>query len=1341
MFIFLHGVHAVDAPVGFSGVENVSLRTYTHGMDVYLIANFTCESTLESGLSHSSTFQNAAHCSIIEFEDVAGIYVKGITFSSTAPGISAAVLNWTTNARFEHNTFTCSQVPALKFSSTSTGLLVLNAHSTVINNASAENCSNGIAVMYSNYTIVTDFTAKQNSKNGLLVNSSLHTTISDLTATQNTFGGVNVELSHNTTIANTYTFQSGKDGIILFLSANIRLESVTVVQSGIFGIYIGWCNFTVITNSTSIHNNQNGIYVGMTSNIIISNSRMNYNNISGITLEDVKNANVSGTLSCNNFNGIILSRAHNVFISHTETNYNSGHSPTRLGSGIWAINCTYLHILDMSIFYSTNYGISIGGSNNTHIINTTVRNSSYSGIMSDLNWYTVINNVTVLESFMDITLLSSVQTYINSAKVTSSESTRGLTMLNSNNTFITNMYFLQTNTTEKPPPLMDISYMFPDSALIVNCTNATFGLNLSSQQRGITIYESLNIIINNSNFTNMRPLNFASDVASLPSVITLYYSVLLLSNSDFTRNEISAIKLFSSNLTLSGSTQFTSNTAQSGTAFIISKDSKVRLSSRSHTSFVDNHAVNTGGVFYISSNLHYYEYSVNIAANFVLSNTVCFLDIESDRSQALLTFVNNTAGYGGDLLYGGQVAYGWDRDWNCLLSFKNISNIESPNGNLSLISSSPSRVCLCNEDGLPDCLQIFNSTSIYPGQTIEIYAVITGQDFGTVAGSVYAQFLKLSPPHQPPYLHSWQYTQGVTQSRCNNLWFTISSNTPEEINEVLILTVNKHKVSSVPTMKRVNQTIDLWRSTFYNKFEPEYTIITKEIYEYPIYINVTLLPCPLGFQLSEANRCDCVQLLQTLPGVECHIQQEMISRSGLVWVGVTHNGTVATSAYCPSDYCRKEKWNTSLSNPNTQCNSNRAGILCGSCEKGLSLTLGNSHCQHCSNTYLALILPFFLAGIALVLFIKLLDLTISQGTINALILYANIIQANKSYFFSNKTTPLTIFIAWINLDVGISTCFFNGLTAYSMTWLQFVFPLYISAIAGTIIIVAKYSDRVAKAMGNNSVPVLATLFLLSYAKLFHVIITALSYRIIYTSQGSRAVWTADGNIDYLGLEHTPLFAVALMTLLFLWLPYTLLLFLGQWLQMCNCRSITNLLTKLKPFLDAHYAPLKGKHRYWFGGLLLMRAIILLISALSPEDNVSIAIYSISLSSMLLTYAGLLVYQNRFVSMFETSFFVNLGLTAQTSLITTRYGGNESICTSILIGIAFIQFLGLIFYKLLKRLNIFEKIKNFVRKKSMSEEDWEKWEQAALLREVGSDSEEGEDAVFSPVVDVRPTYGI
>ena len=186
------------------------------------------------------------------------------------------------------------------------------------------------------------------------------------------------------------------------------------------------------------------------------------------------------------------------------------------------------------------------------------------------------------------------------------------------------------------------------------------------------------------------------------------------------------------------------------------------------------------------------------------------------------------------------------------------------------------------------------------------------------------------------------------------------------------------------------------------------------------------------------------------------------------------------------------------------------------------------HSLPCSDNYLALFIPFTIAGPALVGFIKLLDITISQGRINGLVFYANIIQANQDIFLPWRSThPLTVFIAWLNLDFGVETCFFNGLNAYYKTWLQFVFPLYVWSIAGLITILAKYSDRLAKVMGNNSVPVLATLFLLSYAKLFRTIITVLSYTMLITSQENsnkfitKAVWSADGNTDYLGSKLSP----------------------------------------------------------------------------------------------------------------------------------------------------------------------------------------------------------------------------
>ena len=97
--------------------------------------------------------------------------------------------------------------------------------------------------------------------------------------------------------------------------------------------------------------------------------------------------------------------------------------------------------------------------------------------------------------------------------------------------------------------------------------------------------------------------------------------------------------------------------------------------------------------------------------------------------------------------------------------------------------------------------------------------------------------------------------------------------------------------------------------------------------------------------------------------------------------------------------------------------------------------IGSSHCILCSNnSYLALLIFFAAAGFLLVFLISIVNLTVSQGMINRLVFYANIIWAyrnivqqqeydtdsiNRDYWF------FKFFLVWINLDFGIETCLFE----------------------------------------------------------------------------------------------------------------------------------------------------------------------------------------------------------------------------------------------------------------------------------------------------------------------------
>lgn len=132
-------------------------------------------------------------------------------------------------------------------------------------------------------------------------------------------------------------------------------------------------------------------------------------------------------------------------------------------------------------------------------------------------------------------------------------------------------------------------------------------------------------------------------------------------------------------------------------------------------------------------------------------------------------------------------------------------------------------------------------------------------------------------------------------------------------------------------------------------------------------------------------------------------------------------------------------------NSTVQCSNNRAGILCGRCRPGYSLILGGSGCRKDCTNFSLLLLVFFLAGFLLVFFITFLNLTVSRGTINGLVFYANIVHIYGFFIFRNNDklliSFLRVFIAWLNLDLGVKSCFFKGMGGFTKALLQFVFPL------------------------------------------------------------------------------------------------------------------------------------------------------------------------------------------------------------------------------------------------------------------------------------------------------------
>ena len=141
-------------------------------------------------------------------------------------------------------------------------------------------------------------------------------------------------------------------------------------------------------------------------------------------------------------------------------------------------------------------------------------------------------------------------------------------------------------------------------------------------------------------------------------------------------------------------------------------------------------------------------------------------------------------------------------------------------------------------------------------------------------------------------------------------------------------------------------------------------------------------------------------------------------------------------------------------------------------------------------------------------------------------MYTNIVSFNDHVFFTDTKhvfTPVYTFISLENLDLGIQTCFYNGMDDYSKLWLQLAFPFYLTFIATLLIITSRYSITVQRHTARRALPVLATLFLLSYTKILHTLSSVLfSYSTIthLPSKHTTVVWSVDTNVPLFGIKFT-----------------------------------------------------------------------------------------------------------------------------------------------------------------------------------------------------------------------------
>ena len=814
---------------------------------------------------------------------------------------------------------------------------------------------------------------------------------------------------------------------------------------------------------------------------------------------------------------------------------------------------------------------------------------------------------------------------------------------------------------------------------IINFNGTSNFINNSADRHGGAIITFNNTIINFNGTSNF--INNSADYDG--GAIFTYNNTIININgtSNFINNSADSdggAICANTNITLtfSRTVNFTNNVAMDGGGVYLGLKSTVSIFPNTTVYWENNHAYVGGAIFVVDASP--ISYCTPVAA--FVPKEECFFQLPgqnlSSDINVKFVFKNNSADDAGSVLYGGAID-------NCKLTdldshssgevFDRIVHIEDDNdyNTTSNISSEPLRICPY-ENNLPNCSidnRHFYPRTVYPGETFQVSVVAVGQRNGTVSSEVISN---IDQSVNPGHLSDSQYLQ-KTNSTCTKLNYTVFS---------------------------LSQFVEMDLYAAHNPCPSNSGYILLLL----VKLNQT---CPPGFNILKSTQsCVCEPKLQRYTN-SCTITNGLgtITRdsSQQFWVGYDNQADeLILHPQCPFDYCVNDTVVFPLNNTDSQCANNRSGLLCGKCKESYSLVLGSSHCKKCTNSHLVLLIPFAVMGVALVFLLLVCKLTVATGMLSGLVFYSNIVGVNRNIFLPVESTDaFSVFIAWLNLDFGIETCFYNGMDVYSKTWLQFVFPVYIWALVGLMILVSHFSHTFARLLGNNPVSVLATLILLSYTKMLRTLITALYITYLEYPTYNRMVWLYDANIDYLVGKHIPLFIVAVLAFLFLFLPYTLLLLFGQWLQAISHLRLFSWVnsTRLKAFMDSYHAPYKAKHRYWTGLLLVLRFVLLLVFALNLQEEHSINLLAILVTNGLVVawaWVGGGIYRNWCLDALECSFALNLIILAAATFNVNHSNQNQLVVGYTSVSIAFATFIGIFVFQLANATGITQALKRKCR---------------------------------------------
>ena len=863
-------------------------------------------------------------------------------------------------------------------------------------------------------------------------------------------------------------------------------------------------------------------------------------------------------------------------------------------------------------------------------------------------------------------------------------------------------------------PISDLVYLIPEASFTplplklhipneVLITDCVFTNNTSYQSSGISFISysedyMLKICLKNINFTKnagyfssslvflqqesnpvvlqvtIENCTFVSNSLFIPEELYVgdqinffrYASVVAFHNVRYTnftgsalfeKNNGTSVYLYSSTISLNGSFEFIQNYANIGAGLGLYANSYLLVHEGTNISFINNVARRRGGAIYV-------EQIQSIPSAFGIT---CFIQYLSPEDHFYYTrnisvhiyFANNSANEAGNSVYTSQI---YSCSWLHNIVFPDMpytqgtGRISFADPNKQQISSDPNQVCFCSQPWPPKegivtaCKNKLYETKVYPGETIDIMVIgvriyeyyRVDRVYGTAPTIIHTTVMAKSNCS----INGLKQVVHEVPNYCTTLRYAVSSNSS----------------SSCSLQLRTD-------------FQVNATVVVLETLE-----------CPFSFS-NKNGICDCHQFLESAKVTNCNLTSQTFRRPGNSWLYTVNNSGTLTEIlarnYC--DYCNTSDSDLSPTDLDSQCLYKRSGKLCGQCQCGYSSVFGSPQCKICSNAWVSLLIAFAIAGIILVIIIFVLNFTITTGTINGIIFYANIISINGTILFPTSNTfhpPLLVFISFLNLDLGIETCFYDGMDEYAKIWLEYVFPVYLIVIVAVIIVMARYTTWARRAVQGNGVPVLSTLLFLSYTKLLRNSSVVLFYIADITHMPSKdveIVWRVDANVEYFGYKFTILFIVSLLIFLLIVIPFTMvMLFTKTFLRF-------KYVSHFKPMLDAYQSTFANPFRFWLGWRLLIRAFLFSTSALDTQTV--LLINSTTLCGLAIMQAYFRPFNSFYCNLWDISFLLNL---ATLFTVSQYFGEANDIMVTVLVGISFVQFGALICYHVIKAFDRYRK---------------------------------------------------